>query len=74
VRVSPLCIGAMSVGDQWKGFMGNGMNYDEAEKFLDSYYDMGGNVSESSTAKRVLTHSSSILPTTTRVIQFAIVG
>ena len=27
--------------------MGNGMNYDEAEKFLDSYYDMGGNVSES---------------------------
>lgn len=45
MRVSPLCIGAMSVGDQWKGFMGNGMNYDEAEKFLDTYYELGGNVS-----------------------------
>lgn len=25
--------------------MGNGMNYDEAEKFLDTYYELGGNVS-----------------------------
>jgi hypothetical protein len=38
----------MSVGDQWKGFMGNGMNYDEAEKYLDTYYEMGGNVGQSS--------------------------
>jgi hypothetical protein len=34
----------MSVGDQWKGFMGNGMNYEESEKYLDTYYELGGNV------------------------------
>lgn len=28
--------------------MGNGMNYDEAEKFLDTYYEMGGNVRQPS--------------------------
>jgi len=41
----------MSIGDQWKGFMGNGMNYDEAEKFLDTYYEMGGNVGQPSIDK-----------------------
>jgi hypothetical protein len=41
----------MSVGDQWKGFMGNGMNYDEAEKYLDTYYEMGGNVGYSLRAR-----------------------
>jgi hypothetical protein len=35
----------MSIGDQWKGFMGNGTTYDEAEKLLDTYYELGGNVS-----------------------------
>jgi hypothetical protein len=44
VRVSPLCVGAMSIGDQWKGFMGNGTSYEEAEKLLDTYYELGGNV------------------------------
>ncbi|WWC92523.1 uncharacterized protein L201_007482 [Kwoniella dendrophila CBS 6074] len=43
VRVSPLCLGAMSIGDQWTGFMGSGMNYDESEKFLDYFYEAGGN-------------------------------
>jgi len=31
--------------------MGNGMNYDEAEKFLDTYYEMGGNVGRPSINK-----------------------
>jgi hypothetical protein len=34
----------MSIGDQWKGFMGNGTSYEEAEKLLDTYYELGGNV------------------------------
>ncbi|WRT70902.1 uncharacterized protein IL334_007901 [Kwoniella shivajii] len=43
VRVSPLCLGAMSIGDQWKGFMGGGLDYDKAEEFLDYFYQAGGN-------------------------------
>jgi len=43
LRVSPLCIGAMSIGDQWKGFMGNSLDQAGADKFLDTYYGMGGN-------------------------------
>ncbi|WVR03355.1 hypothetical protein IAU60_000346 [Kwoniella sp. DSM 27419] len=43
IRVSPICIGAMSIGDQWTGFMGSGLNYDQSEEFLDYYYQAGGN-------------------------------
>lgn len=43
VRVSPLCLGAMSIGDQWKGFMGKTLNAQESFKFLDAFYDAGGN-------------------------------
>lgn len=37
VRVSPLCLGGMSLGDQWTGFMGTGMNAEKSEEFLDAY-------------------------------------
>ncbi|WWC65012.1 uncharacterized protein I303_107626 [Kwoniella dejecticola CBS 10117] len=43
IRVSPLCLGAMSIGDQWKGFMGNGLDYSQSEEFLDFFYKAGGN-------------------------------
>ncbi|OCF35935.1 aryl-alcohol dehydrogenase [Kwoniella heveanensis BCC8398] len=43
IRVSPLCLGAMSIGDQWSGFMGSALNYDKAEEFLDYFYEAGGN-------------------------------
>ncbi|KAF9074599.1 NADP-dependent oxidoreductase domain-containing protein [Rhodocollybia butyracea] len=43
VRVSPICLGAMSIGDsQWKSFMGS-MDKESSFKLLDAYYNMGGN-------------------------------
>ncbi|WWC65013.1 uncharacterized protein I303_107627 [Kwoniella dejecticola CBS 10117] len=50
IRVSPLCLGAMSLGDQWTGFMGNAMNYEESAKFLDYYYEAGGNFIDTANA------------------------
>ncbi|EYB24105.1 hypothetical protein FG05_00053 [Fusarium graminearum] len=41
VRVSPLVLGAMSIGEAWD-FMGT-MKETESYKLLDSYYDLGGN-------------------------------
>ncbi|KAG7086751.1 hypothetical protein E1B28_002683 [Marasmius oreades] len=42
VRVSPLCLGAMSIGDKWQDFMGS-MDKESSFKLLDAYFDMGGN-------------------------------
>ncbi|KAI1614632.1 aryl-alcohol dehydrogenase [Exophiala viscosa] len=42
VRVSPLCLGAMSIGDAWSGFMGS-MNKENSFKLLDAFYEAGGN-------------------------------
>jgi len=43
VRVSPLCLGAMSIGDQW-GPYGMGATDKESNfKLLDAFYDAGGN-------------------------------
>jgi aryl-alcohol dehydrogenase-like predicted oxidoreductase len=41
IRVSPIQLGAMSIGDQWD-FMG-AMDKESSFKLLDAYYDMGGN-------------------------------
>lgn len=43
VRVSPLALGAMSLGDQWTGFMGTALDGPKAEELLDAFYDAGGN-------------------------------
>ncbi|ODO05817.1 hypothetical protein I350_04878 [Cryptococcus amylolentus CBS 6273] len=43
IRVSPLCLGAMSLGDQWTGFMGARTDFDQATKLLDTFYEAGGN-------------------------------
>ncbi|KAL5520573.1 hypothetical protein ACEPAG_9797 [Sanghuangporus baumii] len=43
VRVSPIQLGAMSIGDQW-GDLGMGqMNKETSFKLLDAYFDAGGN-------------------------------
>ncbi|KAK7062847.1 putative aryl-alcohol dehydrogenase aad14 [Paramarasmius palmivorus] len=42
VHLSPLCLGAMSIGDQWNDFMGS-MDKESSFKLLDAYFDMGGN-------------------------------
>lgn len=43
VRVSPLALGAMSVGDKWEAYGMGSMNKESSFKLLDAYYDMGGN-------------------------------
>lgn len=42
VRVSPLQLGAMSIGEAWKGFMGS-MDKEQSFKLLDAFYEAGGN-------------------------------
>lgn len=43
VRVSPLALGAMSIGDSvWKARFGD-MDRESSFKLLDAYYDNGGN-------------------------------
>ena len=42
VRVSPLQLGAMSIGDAWASFMGS-MDKTQSFKLLDAYTDAGGN-------------------------------
>lgn len=44
IRVSPLALGGMSIGDKWaaKG-MGSGMDKEGCYKLLDAFYGAGGN-------------------------------
>ncbi|KAH7911732.1 NADP-dependent oxidoreductase domain-containing protein [Hygrophoropsis aurantiaca] len=42
IHVSPLQLGAMSIGDKWSKFMGS-MDKDSSFKLLDAFYDAGGN-------------------------------
>lgn len=42
VRVSPLQLGAMSIGDAWSSFMGS-MDKDASFKLLDAFVEAGGN-------------------------------
>ena len=41
IHVSPICLGAMSIGDQWPG-MGP-MDKESSFKLLDTFYEAGGN-------------------------------
>ncbi|EJU06549.1 aryl-alcohol dehydrogenase [Dacryopinax primogenitus] len=43
VRVSPLCLGAMSLGDKWGRFMAGTMTKDEVFKLCDTFFEAGGN-------------------------------
>lgn len=44
VHVSPICLGAMSIGDAWSKSMGFGdMDKESSFKLLDAFYQAGGN-------------------------------
>lgn len=44
IRVSPLQLGAASIGDQWEKFGQGSMDKESSFKLLDAYYDAGGNL------------------------------
>lgn len=43
IRVSPLQLGAMSIGDKWDKFGLGSMDKESSFKLLDAYFDAGGN-------------------------------
>jgi len=43
LRVSPLCLGGMSMGDAWSSVLGGGVSKEKAWEVLDAYYQAGGN-------------------------------
>ena len=43
VHVSPLQLGAMSIGDAWQGIGMGAMDKEGSFKLLDAYYEAGGN-------------------------------
>ncbi|KAH9849889.1 norsolorinic acid reductase [Lenzites betulinus] len=43
VRVSPICLGAMSLGQAWGAEMAGTSTQEESFKFLDTYFEAGGN-------------------------------
>ncbi|TFK79677.1 hypothetical protein K466DRAFT_668024 [Polyporus arcularius HHB13444] len=45
IHVSPICLGAMSIGDKWAG-MGT-MDKEASFKLLDAFYEAGGNFIDS---------------------------
>ena len=49
IHVSPIQLGAMSIGDQWEPIMGS-MNKTDSFKLLDAYYDAGGNFIDTANA------------------------
>ncbi|KAI0672354.1 Aldo/keto reductase [Trametes maxima] len=43
LHVSPICLGAMSIGDQWEKVGMGAMNKESSFKLLDAFYQAGGN-------------------------------
>ncbi|EJF56113.1 Aldo/keto reductase [Dichomitus squalens LYAD-421 SS1] len=43
VRVSPICFGAMSIGDKWEQLGMGAMNKESSFALLDAFYEAGGN-------------------------------
>ncbi|KAH9947747.1 aryl-alcohol dehydrogenase [Amylocystis lapponica] len=43
VHVSPICLGAMSVGDKWAEYGFGAMDKENSFKLLDTFYEAGGN-------------------------------
>ena len=43
VHVSPIQLGAMSIGDKWDTIGMGAMNKGDSFKLLDAFYDAGGN-------------------------------
>ncbi|KAL2194415.1 NADP-dependent oxidoreductase domain-containing protein [Corynascus similis CBS 632.67] len=47
IRVSPLCLGGMSLGDAWRDFMGS-CDEKTTEEILDYFFEQGGNFIDTS--------------------------
>ncbi len=43
VHVSPIQLGAMSIGDKWEPYGMGAMDKDSSFKLLDAFYEAGGN-------------------------------
>lgn len=43
LHVSPICLGAMNIGDQWEQYSMGAMNKESSFKLLDAFYAAGGN-------------------------------
>jgi aryl-alcohol dehydrogenase-like predicted oxidoreductase len=43
IHVSPIQLGAMSIGEKWSGFGMGAMDKESSFKLLDAFYDAGGN-------------------------------
>ncbi|KAF9555028.1 aryl-alcohol dehydrogenase [Agrocybe pediades] len=50
IHVSPLCLGAMSIGDKWAKFGYGEMDKDSSFKLLDAFFDAGGNFIDTANA------------------------
>ena len=50
VHLSPICLGAMSIGDKWEKFGMGTMNKEQSFKLLDAYYQAGGNFIDTANA------------------------
>lgn len=48
VRVSPLQLGAASIGDKWAALGMGAMDKESSFKLLDAYYEAGGNFIDTS--------------------------
>ncbi|WVQ80661.1 hypothetical protein IAT38_002766 [Cryptococcus sp. DSM 104549] len=42
-RVSPICLGGGSLGDQWTGVLGKAVGTEKSFELLDAFYEAGGN-------------------------------
>ena len=43
IHVSPISLGAMSIGDKWEPFGMGSMDKESSFKLLDAFYEAGGN-------------------------------
>jgi len=50
LQVSPICLGAMSIGDQWAQLGMGAMDKESSFKLLDAFYDAGGNFIDTANA------------------------
>lgn len=50
VHVSPIQLGAMSIGDKWHEYGMGSMDKESSFKLLDAYYEAGGNFIDTANA------------------------
>lgn len=50
LHVSPLTLGAMSIGDKWEKYGMGAMNKESSFKLLDAFYEAGGNFIDTANA------------------------